>query len=51
MLDPVKFGAAVTLAGFLMVGSSVPYVSMAPLPTTPEGAFASQAIARNWGIV
>jgi len=51
VLDPVKFGATVTLAGFLMVGSAVLYVNLTPLPTTPEGLLAWQAVARNWGIV
>src|SRR2546425_9890437 len=34
-----------------MVGSAVLYVNLAPLPTTPEGLLAWQAVARNWGIV
>jgi hypothetical protein len=51
MVDSVKFGAVVTLAGFLMIGFPMLYVNMAPSPTTPEGILASLAVARNLGIV
>jgi len=51
MFDLVKLGAILTFLGFLAVGSSLLYLGVAPLPSTPAEILEAQQAAKNWEMV